>query len=279
MGEMTAIPKTSLRATAVYTLGFAIVYGYVNTFTLWRSFGRTFGEGLRDALPWIMVGLIVLGVTVFLLWRRAGAKVSWPLLAVAVLAAIIGLSITDPAFPAKRIHVPQYFLLAGVIWLALPGRLRTPMSPVFVLVAVAMYGVHDEFLQGFHPRRTFGLRDMTVNLCGAASGVFALLAFSGGSRASLSAFWRSICSAHAMAGVLACVAGVVLLAWAAMGYRNDFIPYWAVLPGLAGAFWLALSLAQVDDAGDRISLGAIIAICCVFLAYPVLTHVTYLDFA
>ena len=46
-----------------------------------------------------------------------------------VLAALIaavaliafGLLITDPAFPAKRIHVPQYLLLALVLLLALDG--------------------------------------------------------------------------------------------------------------------------------------------------------------
>jgi len=153
-------PNTNLRAAAVYLLSFAIVFGYVNTFVLWRAFGNTFGTGLRDALPWIMVGAIALGLVVFLLWKRSGARISWRWLAVAVLAAVIGLSITDPAFPGKRIHVPQYFLLAIIVWFALPARLRTPMTPVFVLVAVVLYGIHDEFLQGLHPRRTFGLRDM-----------------------------------------------------------------------------------------------------------------------
>lgn len=272
-------PNTNLRAAAVYLLSFAIVFGYVNTFVLWRAFGNTFGTGLRDALPWIMVGAIALGLVVFLLWKRSGARISWRWLAVAVLAAVIGLSITDPAFPGKRIHVPQYFLLAIIVWFALPARLRTPMTPVFALVAVVLYGVHDEFLQGLHSRRTFGLRDMVVNLCGATSGIFALLAFSAQPGARATAIARVTMSRAVLVGLAACVLGVVLFAWAATGYRNDLIPYWAALPALAGAFWLAVLLERLPDPGDRNSLRGIVAICCTFLIYPVLTNVAYLDFA
>jgi len=275
----TTTRTSSLRVLAVYGSGFAIVYGYVNTFALWRAFGQAFGEGLRDALPWIMVAIIVLGLAGFLVWQRAGAKISWRLLAIAVLAAVIGLSITDPAFPAKRIHVPQYFMLAIVVWFALPGRMRTPMTPVFVLVAVALYGVHDEFMQGFHPNRTFGLRDMAVNLCGATSGTFALLAFATDPGRRVTKPGQEAFPVTAMFAMLAAVSGVMLLAWAATGYRNDLVPYWVVLPCLAGAFWLALLLEQVSEPGDRLSLCGIVAICCVFLVYPVLANVPHLDFA
>lgn len=272
-------PNTNLRAAAVYLLSFAVVFGYVNTFVLWRAFGNIFGTGLRDALPWIMLGAIALGLAGFLFWQRSGARISWRWLAVAVLAAVIGLSITDPAFPGKRIHVPQYFLLAIIVWFALPARLRTPMTPVFVLIAVVFYGIHDEFLQGLHPRRTFGLRDMVVNLCGGASGICALLAFSAQPAAGVTTAARVPMSRAVLAGLAACVTGVLLFAWAATGYRNDLIPYWAVLPALAGAFWLAVLLEGLPDPGDRNSLRAIVAICCVFLIYPVLTNVAYLDFA
>ncbi len=62
-----------------------------------------FGDGVRDALPWIVVAVIGL-VGVLFIWRRKRvAKISWLFLVPAVIAAAIGLSITDPAFPGKRI--------------------------------------------------------------------------------------------------------------------------------------------------------------------------------
>lgn len=279
MPSMRLAPNTNLRAAAVYLLSFAVVIGYVNTFTLWRAFGDAFGTGLRDGLPWIMVAAIALGLAAFLLWKRSGVRISWRWMAAALLAAVFGLLITNPAFPGKRIHVPQYFLLTIIVWFALPARLRTHMTPVFVLVAAVLYGIHDEFLQGLHPRRTFGLRDMVVNLCGATSGICALLAFSAQPILRGTAAARAPMSRAVLLGLVSCVSGVLLFAWAATGYRNDLIPYWAVLPALAGAFWLAVLLEGLPDPGDRNSLRGIVAICCVFLIYPVLTNVAYLDFA
>ena len=268
-----------MRALTVFTLAFAIVYGFVNTFVLWRAFGNMFGDGVRDALPWIVVAVIGL-VGVLFIWRRKRvAKISWLFLVPAVIAAAIGLSITDPAFPGKRIHVPQYFVLALFVWLVLPVRLRTSATPLLTLIATALYGIHDEFLQGFHPSRTFGLRDMVVNLCGAASGVFVLLALSD------SRPWRNgkadaprVDRGAAMA-LTACVLGACLLAWAATGYRNDLLPYWVVLPVLAGAVWLAVIVEGLPNAGDRVSLRGIVAISTVFLIYPLLANVAHLDFA
>ena len=243
----------NVRALTVFTLAFAIVYGFVNTFVLWRAFGNMFGGGVRDALPWIVVAVIGLAGGLFL-WRRMRvAKISWLFLLPAILVAVIGLSITDPAFPGKRIHVPQYFVLALFVWLALPVRLRTSATPFLTLVATALFGIHDEFLQGFHPSRTFGLRDMTVNLCGASSGIFALLALSD-SRPWRT--WRATAfrtDKGVVMALAACVFGACLLAWAATGYRNDLLPYWVVFPVLAGALWLAVTIEGLPNAGDRIS--------------------------
>jgi VanZ family protein len=264
-----------LRAIAVYSLAFGIVLGFVNTFVLWRAFANVFGELIRDALPWILVSVIVVAGSGFFLRKRNTIRISWPFLIIAVLSAIIGLSITDPTFPAKRIHVPQYFLLTIVVWFALPERLRTSATPVFVLVAAALFGVHDEFLQGLHPSRTFGLRDMVVNICGAMSGICTMLAFT---RERADRAEMVTLSSNAVIGVVACLFGVILFVQAATGYRHDLIPYWAVLPVLAGAFWLALAAERLPLAGDRQSLRGIVAICCVFFFYPVLTNVAYLDF-
>ena len=108
----------NVRALTVFTLAFAIVYGFVNTFVLWRAFGNMFGDGVRDALPWIVVAVIGL-VGVLFIWRRKRvAKISWLFLVPAVIAAAIGLSITDPrvsgqAYSCAAVLCTRAFCLVG----------------------------------------------------------------------------------------------------------------------------------------------------------------------
>ncbi len=278
--EQKSVGRMSgLRVLLVHGFAVLMVFAFVNTFSLWRAFGREFGTGARDALPWI--ALLSLIVILAVIGFRRGRQImrSWYWLAAAALVAGVGLSITDPAFSAKRIHVPQYFLLAVVTWLALPRKFRTAATPLFTLVAVALYGMHDEFLQGLHARRTYGLRDMTVNLCGATSGTLVLIGFASSRKdKAIRAVGWSV-SPSAVLALVAAVSGAMLLAWAGTGYRNDLIPYWAVLPVLAGALWLMLAVDRVPLVGDRLALLAIAVNCTAFLAYPVLTDVARLDFA
>ncbi|MBO6783712.1 MAG: VanZ family protein [Alphaproteobacteria bacterium] len=272
-------PRTGARVLAVHAFAVLLVFAFVNTFAIWRAFGEIFGQTARDALPWIAMFLLALVLAFAVLRRKSVAQASWFLLAGAIGLAAIGLSITDPAFPSKRIHVPQYFMLAVVVWVALPARLRTWTTPLFTLLAAALYGVHDEFLQGLHSRRTFGLRDMTVNLCGAASGTLVMLAFLRGTRVEAGVNSTGSFPVTAMVALAAAVAGAILMAWAATGFRNDLLPYWTALPVVVGGFWLMLEAERMPNPGDQYALRALAAICTAFLLYPVLTDVAHLDFA
>jgi Na+-transporting NADH:ubiquinone oxidoreductase subunit NqrE len=49
-------------------------------------------------------------------------------------------------------------------------KLQSTSLLLFSFLFAAILGVHDEFLQGFHSSRTFGLRDMVVNSMGAGGG-------------------------------------------------------------------------------------------------------------
>lgn len=263
-----------LRAVAVHAVAVALVFLFVNLFSVWRQLGETLGITVRDALPWIAVCLMAAAAIALLSIRRWRMRVSWPWLAASVVACAAGLAIADPDFPAKRIHVPEYFLLACVVWMSVPGRLRTSATPFVLLACAALYGVHDEFLQGLSPNRTYGLRDMLVNLCGAAGGTFGLLAF-----AQPAPVGRGRAGAGPVLAVCSVLGGAALFAWAATGYRNDILPYWALLPLLAGTVWVCLAAGQFESPADRLSARALAAFGIAFLIYPVLTHVTLLDFA
>lgn len=261
------------RAVAVHAVAVVLVIAFVHTFYIWRMLGDAYGLAVRNAVPGVVVAVMAAGLIVLLFTGRWRKRVSWPWLAASAAVCAAGLALADPAFPAKRIHVPEYFLLSCVVWVSVPARLRTRATPLLVLVCTTLYGMHDEFLQGLSPSRTFGLPDMIVNLCGAAGGTFALLAFAGPLREEGQA------GPDLLAAVAAAIAGAALFAWAATGYRNDILPYWPLLPVLAGAFWTMLATGRISAPGDRMAARALAAVCLAFPIYPVLTHVTLLDFA
>ena len=71
--------------------------------------------------------------------------------------ATFGLMLTDPQFPAKRIHVAEYIAVAWLVYRGLGGRLGAPRRAAAAALIASLLGVHDELIQGLHPRRTFGV--------------------------------------------------------------------------------------------------------------------------
>lgn len=270
-----------VRTFLFHILALFLVVAYVNTFALWREIGNIFGRGIRDGMPFIVVGVLVLGLAIYLgvAAQRGKMSVAWPWLAAAVILAVVGLASTDPAFPAKRIHVPQYVILAIVLCFSIRAADRTALTLMLVFLAAAAYGVHDEFLQGLHPRRTYGLRDMFVNACGAGAGALLVRALSSGGRERLSAVAPAPPRWGLVVALALAIGGVFLFANAGTAYRADILPYWTVLPALAGALALAVAAERLPLRGDRLAVRALVGLCLLYAIYPLVINVAFLDFA
>ncbi|MEP4379728.1 MAG: VanZ family protein [Alphaproteobacteria bacterium] len=270
-----------MRTFLFHCVAVCLVIAYVNTFVIWQAISNVTSKGFRDAIPFVVIVLLVLIIVVsaWMRSRQRGAVIGWKYIAAALVVALIGLASTDPAFPAKRIHVPQYLILTVLLSFSLPKGLRTNRTLFFVLVAAALYGVHDEFLQGLHDRRTFGVRDMFINFCGAGAGALAIRAFTStvGRPALEGAEYRM--SKSVGVAIVLIVIGVSLFASAATGFRYDLLPDWTVLPAIAGAVALALVLERLPSAGDRAALRPIVVICLLFAAYPAAITFAVLEFA
>lgn len=270
-----------MRTFLFHCLALVLVVAYVNTFVLWREIGYLFGRGIRDGMPFIAVGALVLGIAVYIgvKARRGALSIAWPWLAAAMILAVVGLAATNPAFPAKRIHVPQYVILAIVLHFSIRASDRTVLTLLFVFLAATAYGVHDELLQGLHPRRTYGLRDMFVDACGAGAGALLVRALVPGYRGlSLDVGTRAMRRGVIAAFVLA-IAGVFLFALAGTAYRSEILPYWTVLPALAGALALAVAAERMSLHGDRLAVRALAGVCVLYALYPFAINVALLDFA
>jgi len=147
----------------------------VNSLPLWRLVGRVAGPGGATIAP-VLAACAALGILVALTLRRRDRRVRRiALIGAAVVVAVLGLLMTDPQFPAKRIHVGEYVLVAWLIWRGLAGRLDGWGRAAFAALIASLMGVHDEMIQGLHPERSFGLWDMAANACGAVAGALAAM--------------------------------------------------------------------------------------------------------
>lgn len=160
----------ALQSWLHYLLAAALVVLFVNTFDLWVWLLRVLGPARATLVPFAAAALIFLWIG--LEARRRGGFVPWALVA-AVLLAAWGLLLPDPQFPAKRIHIPQYILLALVIRRGLALHVDGFGLLAVTALAAALFGLHDELIQGLHPRRTFGTADLQVNALGALAGSLA----------------------------------------------------------------------------------------------------------
>jgi VanZ family protein len=158
-----------------YLTAVALIALMLNTFQLWQSAASALGPA-SVAVPVAAALLALIGCAVAIVRRRDRPAVPFALLGCAAVVAAVGLAVTDPEFPAKRIHVAQYIAVAWLIYRGLGPRLGGPRRAMAAAVISCLLGVHDELVQGLHPLRTFGAVDILTNCLGAAAGVLAALA-------------------------------------------------------------------------------------------------------
>lgn len=255
---------------SAYLLAAVLVVGYVNSFELWRRLTGTLGP-LADLVPFGVVG--ALGFLVLWLGYSRRSVIRWPWLGWALAAALVGLALTDPEFPGKRIHVAQYAVLTGVVMMALRQDLEGLALAWTTAYVTFLFGMHDEMIQGLHLARTYGLRDMMVDGCGALAGAFCWhgLALTGSPP-------RKANPSRVPGGHLAVLAGALLLAIALPAFRRVEIPVWTMVP-LAGGLTLWRLPRAVDDDGPLArALEAPTWILAALILYPGLTHVVALEF-
>lgn len=161
---------------AAYLVCIGLVPFYVNMFPLWKLLSTRFGDRLFVYIPVIVTLLLFLLLVSIPVIRSKGrnprARTVFPAMIIGIVLCIAGLLIPDPAYPVKRIHVAEYVLLALIARFAMAPFVHGIPLLFFSSCFGAIMGIHDEFLQGLHPARTYGLRDMSVNALASFGGGF-----------------------------------------------------------------------------------------------------------
>jgi len=253
-----------IRALAWYGFAVILVVIYVNTYDIWRLLVANIGHSAANVSPFAITATAL--AAAYLIARRGGA---WPppVFILGVAVALGALFLTDPDYPAKRIHVPQYIVLSLVLRRALyHGAVPEPTLTGLSVAMAALGGIHDEFLQGFHPDRNFGLRDIGINALGALSG--GLLAKGLGLFAGDGARTGGT-GAPPLAATIAIAVAVLLLIAPLAAYRGQAIPLWTIMPLLAACCaWALLPARRPAALPWRIAGMAAVAL----VLYPLASH-------
>ena len=267
--------------TGWYALSLVLVPVFVSTFPVWLWLGDLLPSPIPAALPVVLTLAFVPWAVIA--WRRAQSGEAQPALGplIAALAlAAAALLIADPRFPAKRVHVPEYVLLALVVRRALAFRLAGGALAAWTAVVTAVLGVHDELLQGLHPVRSFGGPDIIVNaLAGIAGALMGHgLALFGASSREPPRESREAVSRAAISAAVA-VLGLALLVTALLQLAGQAIPAWCFLPLVAAGLYWALAPGSGDRApgADR-AAAVVVCLCMLAVVEPGLANVTSLDF-
>lgn len=227
-------PRTLVPARAASFLGHLgcalLVLLFVHLYEVYRLVGNLFGQRFLTLAPLLLPPLL-LTVVFFASKRLAGAtpKKSPPIF-LGLLLCLAALAIPDPEITVKRIHVAQYLLLSLVIRATLAARAHGGQLTLSATLLACLYGVHDELLQGLHPDRTYGLRDMLVNALAAAGGglVWHGLALFERPASSKEApipwpWWQRLAPP-------ALLITVAMMAVPLFAYRHHHLPIWPFLP-------------------------------------------------
>jgi hypothetical protein len=265
--------KATTKIVSGYLLSLLLIPIYVNMFPVWRLVNAHLPGKVIAGLPIALTLAVLLALCFFFSRRRERVPRGGAILAAGIGMCCIALLLPEAHLPAKKIHVVEYLFLSVVVRFAMAPRLQGAALLVCSACFTALLGIHDEFLQGLHPARTYGLSDMLVNTLSGCGG---------------SLIWHACAlfqqpvsperSSPIVAGsgliplyLLWLLAGVLALVVPAFWYRNAIIPLWTILPliGAVGGAGLWLHRFPPDWRHGIIAAGSI---SLPLNLYPLLTN-------
>ncbi len=119
--------------------------------------------------------IIILLAVVYIIACIKMKKAARGIIILAISAVIVSIIMTLEANPNKYIHIPEYVLMAWLLYQAMIIDYKGRGILLLVFICAAMLGVVDELLQGIHPQRTYGWKDMIINAASSFIGILTLV--------------------------------------------------------------------------------------------------------
>jgi hypothetical protein len=252
-----------------------VVVLYVHLFAIFRILRDLLGSGFISLAPLLLPLLLGVLLAPVIISKRRENSISWKWLLAGCFLTIAALCVPDPDFAVKRIHVTEYILLSLLVRFTLSHRHSGITLFIYGCLLTSLLGVHDEILQGLHPSRTYGHRDIAVNSLSAIAGNclwHGLILFQNRS----TAITCKNKSPEEILYILWLITSVVLFAVPIIQYRHDLIPLWTVLPLFASLFiW---SVLFTGTNWHTSSLNSLSFYSFSLLLYPVIINVFQVPF-
>lgn len=224
---------------AIYT------YNLPNARVVYNFLVETIGQELTGKIPLVLVaatGLIYLAI--LMITRRNLMNLLY-LIPCGVIAYII---ITLEPNPNKHIHIPEYVLMAWLLFAALSSEYKQADLLILIFILTSMLGVVDEIEQGIHPARFYGWSDMLVNSASALIGVLTIMGLTDLKKTDFS--WKRY-------------------------FRKDRLALWGIGLGIISVIAMAYFLFEVQNTEKFAGVypGWLLIIGAVFVALAILIAV------
>lgn len=271
-------PNTSLAFG--YALSVVLVLVYVNMFPMWKLLSDRWGREVFVVVPIVLGAGSLILVSIIFTSRQQNARstVKKSVLIAGFVFCTIALVIPDPQFPVKRIHVAEYILLSLVVRFSMSFKLQGAPLLFFSACFASVLGVHDELLQGWHPSRTYGLRDITVNTLASFGGAMIwheLNFFSWGKSLSDK---QTLSSKNSSSVYLVwLISGVIVFILPLVLYRGSTIPSWPAMPLIGTIVYFSLYKDQFVTSWKH-GIAALSIVSFALILYPIINNVKALLF-
>lgn len=277
-----AEPHRKLLIRFCYISCWLLVIVYVNLFTLYTLIKEQLGTEFIYWAPLILppVVLFYFLLKAFSNHSIRKKQVKWRWVIVGILFCVFALFIPDPAIAVKKIHVTEYLILSLLARYTISHNYSCGKLFLFAFLFTTLLGIHDEFLQGIHPSRTYGLRDMAVNIFSALGGSciwHGLQLFQSDTKPEIitsTAKPRALIFCY-LAWLITSVAG---LAFPIVGYLNDTIPFWPTLPLVTSLILFVFYHSTIKNSDYYHGVSVLTYTSMLFLLYLPLAHVLQISF-
>lgn len=163
--------KKRLAQILLWTVISVYTFLLPNAVIIYRKLVTYIGEEAVGKVPLIVVMIIglVYGVIGFV------KNKNFRHILFLIPSAMIALAIIQfEPNPNKHIHIPEYVLMAWLLYLVLSQDYQGKGLMILVFVCGSLLGVVDELEQGIHPRRFYGWSDMAVNASSVLIGILTI---------------------------------------------------------------------------------------------------------
>jgi hypothetical protein len=211
-------PKISLK---VILWALVAIYTFMlpDAIIVYRAIVGFFGQEAAGKVPALIVVAVGIAYAVAVFRSQRSLKNLLYLVPSGVIAFLIMKLVSNPN---KHVHIPEYVLMAWLLFAVLSKDYKGKGILILVFVYASMLGVVDELEQGIHPARFYGWSDMLVNSASAVIGVLTIMGLK----------------------------GVAAIDWEWTTHLKDFqVLLWLSLFGLLGAVIMCVNLFRVQASG------------------------------